>query len=149
MPTSHGDTGLSRDAPHAPGDQAQPSANAAGQSDASELVRLDPSLIAGLRELGGDEFSELVHLFLDDGALRVAALRVAERAGDAALMGKIAHSLKGSAATFGAEALAECCRELQALAASSEQSALAGLVDSVDAGFARATDALRYELSIT
>ena len=118
-------------------------------SDTAEAVRLDPSLIAGLRELGSADFRDLVQLFLDDGALRVAALRAAEGAGDVDAMARVAHSLKGSAATFGATALADCCRQLQALASSGDVSGAASLVDSVDAGFARAGDALRDELSIT
>jgi two-component system sensor histidine kinase/response regulator len=107
---------------------------------------LDSSVIAGLRELGTDEFDSLARLFLADGAIRVAALHTAQKHGDGEAMEKLAHSLKGSAGTFGAAALAQRCDELQVLASSGDLAESARLIDSVDAGFARACEALREEI---
>jgi PAS domain S-box-containing protein len=107
---------------------------------------LDTSSIAGLRELGPSEFGKLVHLFLSDGALRVAALHAAGAEADGVAMAKIAHSLKGSAATFGAGVLVQRCDELQIVARSGDLADSAGLIDSVDAGFIVASEALRQEL---
>ena len=107
---------------------------------------LNTSSIAGLRELGRSEFGKLVHLFLSDGALRVAALHSAGAEADGVAMAKLAHSLKGSAATFGAGVLVQRCDELQIVAKSGDLADSAGLIDSVDAGFIVASEALRQEL---
>jgi two-component system sensor histidine kinase/response regulator len=116
--------------------------------DKAESGPLDSALIAGLRELGVEEFGKLVALFLKDGAGRVAALRSAEAVGDGSAIEKLAHSLKGSAATFGAGSLAQRCDELQVLASSGDLAESARLIDSVDAGFLKASQALREELLI-
>ncbi|MHB1524728.1 MAG: response regulator [Candidatus Dormibacteria bacterium] len=107
---------------------------------------LDSALISGLRDLGAEEFRNLIQLFLSDGAERVAALRSAEADGDGPAIERLAHSLRGSAATFGAGALAQLCAELQEQASSGELAGRATLIDSVDAGFVRASQALREEL---
>jgi hypothetical protein len=107
---------------------------------------LDTSCIAGLRELGAAEFGKLVHLFLSDGAMRVAALHSARADSDGSAMAKLAHSLKGSAATFGASVLVRRCDQLQVVAASGDLGESARLIDSVDAGFVVASEALREEL---
>ncbi|EQD27423.1 multi-sensor hybrid histidine kinase, partial [mine drainage metagenome] len=93
---------------------------------------LDTTLISGLRDLGAEEFRNLIQLFLSDGAERVAALRSAEADGDGPAIGNIAHSLRGSAATFGARALAQLCAELQEQASSGELAERTTLIDSVD-----------------
>jgi HPt (histidine-containing phosphotransfer) domain-containing protein len=107
---------------------------------------LDTSCIAGLRELGVDEFGKLVQLFLSDGAMRVAALHSARADGDGSAIAKLAHSLKGSAATFGASVLVRRCDELQIVASTGDLTGSAKLIDSVDAGFIVASEALREEL---
>jgi CheY-like chemotaxis protein/HPt (histidine-containing phosphotransfer) domain-containing protein len=114
----------------------------------TESGLLDSTLIAGLHELGAQEFGKLVKLFLSDSAGRLAALRSAEAVGDGLASEKLAHSLKGSAATFGAEALAKRCNELQLLASSGDLAESARLIDSVDAGFVKASQALREELLV-
>jgi PAS domain S-box-containing protein len=107
---------------------------------------LDTALISGLRDLGAEEFRNLIQLFLRDGAKRVAGLRSAEADGDGPTIGNVAHSLRGSAATFGASALAQLCAELQEKASSGDIAGRATLIDNVDAGFVRASQALREEL---
>ncbi len=106
---------------------------------------LEASFIAGLRELGPEEFRQLVQLFLTDGAARVAALRSAVADGDGAAIERLAHSLQGSAASFGASYLAQRCGELQNQARSGDRAASARLVDRVDADFVVAGQALREE----
>ena len=107
---------------------------------------LDSALISGLRGLGTHEFRNLVELFLSDGAERVAALRFAEGDGDGSAIAKIAHSLRGSAATFGAGALAQLCAELQERALAGTPADWAPLIERVGAGFASASQALHAEL---
>jgi two-component system sensor histidine kinase/response regulator len=107
---------------------------------------LDQSYVEGLRELGDDEFTKLVRLFLKDGQTRVDGLRAAQAAGDKASMVKFAHSLKGSASSFGAGTLAARCGELQARARAADAAEDARMIDCVDAEFVLASAALREEL---
>jgi PAS domain S-box-containing protein len=107
---------------------------------------LDQTYVAGLRELGTDEFDKLIRLFLKDGQQRVDGLRAAQTAGDRAAMVKLAHSLKGSASSFGAGTLAARCGELQARARAADAADDARMIDCVDAEFVLASAALRAEL---
>jgi two-component system sensor histidine kinase/response regulator len=113
-----------------------------------EDALLDGSTLAGLRELGGAEFENLVRLFLTDGAAQIAALREAAGEADAQAIAELAHSLKGSSGTFGATALADICAELQAAASSGDLATALRLIDTVGAGFDRASRALQKELEV-
>jgi CheY-like chemotaxis protein len=108
---------------------------------------LDQTYVTGLRELGTDEFDKLVRLFLKDGQTRIDGLRAAQTTGDTSAMVKLAHSLKGSASSFGAGTLAARCGELQARARAADAAEDARMIDSVDAEFVRASAALREELA--
>ena len=107
---------------------------------------LDQTYVSGLRELGADEFDKLIRLFLKDGAARVLGLRTAQTTNDTKAMVKLAHSLKGSASSFGAGTLAARCGELQARATSADAAEDARLIESVSAEFALASAALLREL---
>jgi CheY-like chemotaxis protein/HPt (histidine-containing phosphotransfer) domain-containing protein len=107
---------------------------------------LDQTYVSGLRDLGADEFDKLVRLFLKDGSARVLGLRQAQADNDSRAMVKLAHSLKGSASSFGAGSLAARCGELQARASLADAAEDARLIDSVEAEFALASAALREEL---
>jgi CheY-like chemotaxis protein/HPt (histidine-containing phosphotransfer) domain-containing protein len=107
---------------------------------------LDQTHVAGLRELGADEFGKLIRLFLRDGAARIVSLRAAQRTNDTGAMMKLAHSLKGSASSFGAGTLAARCGELHARAAAADVAEDARLIDRVDAEFVLASAALLEEL---
>jgi len=111
-----------------------------------EAEILDQSFIAGLRELGEDEFEKLVTLFLTDGAARIAALHKAMAIGDADAVMKLAHSLKGSSSTFGAGAMAERCDALQLIAAAGDLADAAELINEIGVQFVSASDALSEEL---
>jgi two-component system sensor histidine kinase/response regulator len=108
---------------------------------------LDQSYVVGLRELGTDEFDKLVRLFLRDGQTRIDGLRQAQADGDTSAMVKLAHSLKGSASSFGAGALAARCGELQARARAADAAEDARMIDNVDTEFVLASAALRDELA--
>ena len=108
---------------------------------------LDQSYVTGLRELGTDEFDKLVRLFLSDGQARIDGLRTAQMSGDTSAMVKIAHSLKGSASSFGAGTLAARCGELEARARAADPAEDAQMIDRVDAEFVLASGALRQELA--
>jgi two-component system sensor histidine kinase/response regulator len=108
---------------------------------------LDQRYVTGLREVGTDEFDKLVRLFLKDGETFIDGLRTAQTACDTSAMVKLAHSLKGSASSFGAGTLAWRCGELQARARAADAAEDARMIDSVAAEFALASAALREELA--
>jgi len=108
---------------------------------------LDQTYVTCLRELGTDEFDKLVRLFLKDGQTRIDGLRAAQTTGDTSALVKLAHSLKGSASSFGAGTLAARCGELQARARAADAAEDARMIDSVDAEFVLASAALREELA--
>ncbi len=107
---------------------------------------VDQAMIAALRELGEQEFEDLVTLFIADGAGRVAELRSAAARGDAAALRQVAHSLKGSSSTFGAVAMATLCAELEMLAGSGELGTDVRPVDLIATEFAAVSETLSSEL---
>jgi HPt (histidine-containing phosphotransfer) domain-containing protein len=60
--------------------------------------------------------AELIEELAVDGQAQLAAMRDAVAAGDAAALARAAHTLKSTAASFGATALTERCRALEAAA---------------------------------
>jgi HPt (histidine-containing phosphotransfer) domain-containing protein len=125
-----------------------PAADHAPKEDHA-LGLLDQAYVSGLRELGTEEFDKLVRLFLTDGQTRIDGLRAAQSTGDTSAMVKLAHSLKGSASSFGAGTLAARCGELQARAKVAGADEDATMIDNVDAEFVLASAALREELAPT
>lgn len=76
-----------------------------------------PLDLAALEDLVTDTGLEmaqrLLRVFLDDAAQQVERALVAAEGSDHTAIGNIAHSLKSSAATFGAPQLAQAARELE------------------------------------
>jgi HPt (histidine-containing phosphotransfer) domain-containing protein len=72
----------------------------------------------------------------------MATLHGAVERGDAEAARRTAHTLKASAATFGARPFAELCRELEALAREGRIDAAATLLDRADKEWERARSAL-------
>ncbi len=92
---------------------------------------LDPAAVAALLDLLGDDhgaLAELVEAFLEEAPLRLAELESGLGSGDAAFVGRAAHTLKSNAATFGAVALEGVCRDLEALVRTGELAAAPALV---------------------
>ena len=78
---------------------------------------LDPDIIEGLRELGGDDdpglVLELVEMFLDDAPKRLEEMIDGLDREDIELMRRSAHTLKSSAANMGAMFLSQVCRQME------------------------------------
>ena len=108
---------------------------------------IDRNLIAPLRDLGPDDFRQLIRMFLDEARGRVARLRVLQQHGDGAELANVAHSLRGTSAAFGATGLTAICAEIEAMPALMEGTSLATLVDAVAFEFDRVQIALTEELS--
>jgi HPt (histidine-containing phosphotransfer) domain-containing protein len=108
-------------------------------ADAAAMPALAAAL-AQLEETVGDrEFvAELIGDFLEGLPAQLAALREASSNGGAEELHRVAHTLKSNAATFGAEGLAEACRELEQAARGAEPAETRELVARVEAEAARA-----------
>lgn len=111
----------------------------------SALARQDNELEA-TQQMLGDDFSELVHLFLADSPQRIASLRDAIAANDAAVVAKLAHTLCGSFASIGASALAALCRELEVRARNDRLDDAASRIDAITGEYARIENKLRAML---
>jgi HPt (histidine-containing phosphotransfer) domain-containing protein len=81
--------------------------------------RLDPGIMAGLRELESSKagvLTELFRVFTENNDARLAVLRQAIIAQDAEAIRTTAHSLRGSSGTFGALALSALFDRMEQLA---------------------------------
>lgn len=97
---------------------------------ADDAPALDRHVLEQLREdLGAEHIGRALDIFLKDVAKRVEAIRHA--GGDAQILRKEAHALKGSAASFGFMRLAHACAELEISARNHETDQLDALVESV------------------
>jgi PAS domain S-box-containing protein len=105
---------------------------------------LEPAALGRLREtVGGEEdLAELVALFLQDSARLVGELRRSVEAGRTEEARRHAHTLKSTAASFGASRLTELCRRIEALAEGGTVEEAVGLMAGVDAEFSRVRVAL-------
>ena len=88
----------------------------------SRRASVEGALIAReepLRRLGGDSdlYRELLAIFVSEESLRSAVLREATAKVDAESLRRLAHSLRGSARTIGAEPLAAAAERLETAAA--------------------------------
>jgi HPt (histidine-containing phosphotransfer) domain-containing protein len=85
------------------------------EPDGEPGAALDPAPLERLRMLTGeaDALAELIQDQLDESRSLVDRMQAALEAGDAATLERAAHSLKSSAAMFGALALSRLCAELE------------------------------------
>jgi CheY-like chemotaxis protein/HPt (histidine-containing phosphotransfer) domain-containing protein len=124
----------------APADGPQAAGTAAGDPEEAPDDVIDPTTLATLRSLTADEeggFASLAQVFVDSAGERVASLRAAQEAADAATMRRDAHTLKGGAASFGALDLATACADLETTLASSDGASIAPAVERIAAEFGR------------
>ena len=108
---------------------------------------IDAATFAELQDAAGAEFvAELVGTFLEEAPGMLAELRTSRAAGEGERFRRAAHSLKSNSHTFGALALGALARELELRGLQADPALDAAALDSLDAAYARAADALR-ELS--
>jgi HPt (histidine-containing phosphotransfer) domain-containing protein len=105
---------------------------------------VDPSVLDGY---GHDDESvefqrELVALFDTDAALRLRDMSCALRQDDAARVGRSAHAVRGGSAMIGAVAVADICAEIERECAASSATAVASLVDRLEAALTETTERL-------
>ena len=106
--------------------------------------RLNEATLVGLRELGAEHLCSLITLFIEDGGERTVRLRRVLEQGDRVELRKTAHSLKGSALSFGASELAALCARLESQAGVAADARFeAMLVTAVEVEFAQVCHELR------
>lgn len=99
-----------------------------------------PAMLESLRqaeEQGESILTELITLFLQDTPTRLDDLRASLAAGDAAALRRAAHSLKGSAYTFGAREMGALCEDLETRGRAGQTEGAAEVLDDLDAEFQR------------
>jgi PAS domain S-box-containing protein len=108
---------------------------------------LDPDALDRLAEtIGGPEaLTELTGTFLDDSERLLSELRRSVEAGRTEDVRRHAHTLKSTAASFGATELSELCRRLEELAQVGSLDGVGDLVEAIVAEFARVRTALDEE----
>lgn len=106
-------------------------------------VVLDESVLAELREVMGNEFDNLVQMFLADAARYIAALEEAASANDLERMIGPAHTLKSSSANLGAMAVSAAARRIETAAREGVLPRPAVAVAVLEAEFQRASESLR------
>ena len=90
----------------------------------------------------GNEFQEIVDLFLGNAQRNCVAVRDALSRGDRQTLELAAHSLKGSSSTMGAVRMAALCASLEELGHSGALDRAAPLIDRLDTEFGLVQSAL-------
>lgn len=108
---------------------------------------INQDTLGTLRELGADDFHELIRLFIDEAAARVARLHAVERKPDLGELAGIAHALRGTAGAFGALRLSALCSDVERAASDRATADLHAMVQAVVVEFDRVREALTKELT--
>lgn len=86
---------------------------------------------------------QVVGVFLSDIPKQIAALREAVDSGDAATAERVAHSIKGAAATVGGEALRRISFECELLGKQGDLDSMRAKIDEISAQYALLESELR------
>jgi signal transduction histidine kinase/CheY-like chemotaxis protein len=112
---------------------------------------INAKAIASIRELGEpgepDPLLELIDLFLADTPVALQSLRKACGDRDAALLKRVAHTIKGSCGNFGAQRMADLCQQVESAAKEEDFESAAELLPKVETEYALVKSALVAERS--
>jgi HPt (histidine-containing phosphotransfer) domain-containing protein len=115
--------------------------------DSNGTVVIDPKVIQGLRDLGGEDepglLAELIKIFLEDAPQRMKDITEGMAGGDLGRVERGAHTLKSSSANIGAIALSDLCRRIIESARAKRSEVLPELCEESVRRLAEAADALR------
>ncbi len=120
-----------------------PEASAPAMQNPIPSDTLDTATLVDLEDIMGDELTQLVDAYLRDGDVRLRNLREAADRGDAAEVGKLAHSLKSSSANLGAMPLANRARQVEEAARNGTLANPSDSVTALENLYAHAAVALR------
>ena len=112
-----------------------------------DLPPIDADAIANLRDLNpgdnGEFLREIVGIYIEDTPKRIAELKACLASGDTPAFTRAAHTIKGSSANVGAQALRAVAERLELLSRTEGLGGVAQLVADCEAQFARAEAELR------
>ncbi|RYY52601.1 MAG: response regulator, partial [Comamonadaceae bacterium] len=117
----------------APGQAATPGAPAPMAAPDAEGLAAQLGMLE--RAGGPDLVRKVVHTYLRDAPLRLAAMADAVRAGSGEQAAFAAHALKGSSGSLGAARLQSLCSEIEQLARQPDLDAVARKLPHIDAEF--------------
>ncbi len=98
---------------------------------------VDTKALQELREIMGDDFNQLIRVFISDSVKRLADLATAINDNNAAEVRAVAHSFKGSALNLSATGLTELCRTLEAMGREGQLTGASELLAQIEAEFKR------------
>lgn len=102
---------------------------------------LSAEVIANLRALGDatepSVIREIFMSFLNEGAERISILRNSLDGGDAGLLRKTAHALRGASGSVGARHMADIAQQLEALGKAGNTTGAAALIEQIEGEFGR------------
>ena len=137
---------LQRHLQQRPEEKAAPSAPAADTSGEG-LDRAALDNIRGLDKTGGGAvLRRVIGIYLKNAPQLVKAMRCAEDAGDAAALGRAAHTLKSSSLNVGGARLGALCREIEAATKRNPPAPSAALVAALECESLRVAQLLGAEL---
>jgi HPt (histidine-containing phosphotransfer) domain-containing protein len=114
---------------------------------------LDEEVLAQLRELGGEDDPEflnsVIDQFLDDGPVRIRAIRQAVESANAEALTKAAHSLKGSCQNIGAKIVGLRCLTLEEMGRTGTMTNGVNTLRELEGEFERTCRALEQEKTQT
>ena len=133
-----------------PQSEPQPGENNVAEKEEKDRSPLDQATLRSLRRLAAPDnpeaLIELIRTFLDSTAERLGLLRTGIKSGDATQTRQIAHSLKGSTGSFGAQRMSVLLGQLEALGKEGRLDGALALLTEVEAEFDRVKDAFEQEL---
>ena len=98
---------------------------------------VDMQALAELREIMGDDFNQLISVFITDSEKRLSDLHAAINTHNAAQVRAVAHSFKGSALNLSASGLTQLCRMLETMGREEKLEGAAEVLVRIEAEFAR------------
>ena len=122
---------------------ASTTTTAAPAAPAATVQVLDEAVIRELLDVMGNEFGDLVRVYLEDTPRLIGSLRGAALRGDVDTFGVTAHSLKSSSANLGARSLAELARQAEQATREGRPIDLGADAQAIEEAFERARDAFR------
>jgi HPt (histidine-containing phosphotransfer) domain-containing protein len=104
----------------------------------TDLPVLDRATLDRLRRLGGDALArQMLALFREAAPQRIAAARAGLVTGDLPAIARAAHALVSNAGNIGGMEVVACARALDEAGSAGRSAEVAGLVEQLDAAYAR------------
>jgi HPt (histidine-containing phosphotransfer) domain-containing protein len=95
------------------------------------LAEIESTLVVLANDLGPETVADILELYIVDSQRHVVDIRKGLSGADAAIVRRAAHTLKSTAATIGAMALANTCIEIERLARENKLDQAAKLYDQL------------------